>query len=243
MSEKSNSSHGPSSYNTASHDLSRYVSKIKTAVEQNRPRINLDGSDVDVNPTGLIEMQLASYADFLQREITPDDRALQGLHAAFQSVFPIASANEHIVLEYLGYDIGETTYDVNSCLLRGKTYSAPLQVKLRLVVYDKEQLPEKKVVKNIKEQTVYMGELPVMTPSGSFIINGSERVVVSQLHRSPGVFFEHDKGKSHSSKKLLYSGRIIPYRGAWFDIEFDVKNFLTFSMIMTRSSWHIPRPV
>ncbi len=226
MSEKSNSSHGPSSYNTASHDLSRYVSKIKTAVEQNRPRINLDGSDVDVNPTGLIEMQLASYADFLQREITPDDRALQGLHAAFQSVFPIASANEHIVLEYLGYDIGETTYDVNSCLLRGKTYSAPLQVKLRLVVYDKEQLPEKKVVKNIKEQTVYMGELPVMTPSGSFIINGSERVVVSQLHRSPGVFFEHDKGKSHSSKKLLYSGRIIPYRGAWFDIEFDVKNLL-----------------
>ena len=225
MSSKPNSEIANSKKND-SHNLSRYINMEKDTVEKNRPRINLDGSDVTVNPTGLIEMQLSSYADFLQRFVAADDRELRGLHAAFHSVFPIASANEHIVLEYLGYEIGETTYDVNSCLIRGKTYSAPLQVKLRLVVYDKEQLPEKKVVKNIKEQTVYMGEMPVMTSSGSFIINGSERVVVSQLHRSPGVFFEHDRGKSHSSKKLLYSGRIIPYRGAWFDIEFDVKNLL-----------------
>ena len=115
----------------------------KTTVEKNRPRINLDGKDVTVNPRGLIEMQLSSYADFLQRDVPAEKRDLYGLHSAFHAVFPISSTSEHIVLEYLGYEIGETTYDVNSCLLRGKTYSAPLQVKLRLVVYDKEQLPER----------------------------------------------------------------------------------------------------
>ena len=212
---------------TGQNNLEYFVKSKQSIVEQNRPRIYLDGkSDEIINPEGLIETQLSSYDDFLQRYIDCDDRSLSGLHAAFHSVFPIVSSNSHISLEYMGYEIGETTFDVNSCLIRGKTYSAPLQVKLRLVVYDKEQLPQNKVVKNIKEQTVYMGELPLMTPSGSFVINGSERVVVSQLHRSPGVFFEHDKGKTHSSKKILFSGRIIPYRGAWFDIEFDVKNLL-----------------
>ena len=134
--------------NNRQKNLVDYINPT-TSIEKKRPRVNLNGEDLAVNPDGLIEMQLSSYAEFLQRELPMGDRKLSGLHAAFHSVFPIASASEHIALEYLGYEIGETTYDVNSCLLRGKTYSAPLQVKLRLVVYDKEQLPDNKVVKNI----------------------------------------------------------------------------------------------
>ncbi|MEC8063268.1 MAG: DNA-directed RNA polymerase subunit beta, partial [Pseudomonadota bacterium] len=196
-----------------------------SAAEIKRPRIKLGEHQDLIIPSDLIQMQLKSYAEFLQQDIPLGDRTLNGLHGAFSSIFPIKSSSGNIVLEYHGYQIGEPVFDVQDCLLRGLTYSASLQVKLRLVVYDKDAA-EASVVKDIKEQTVYMGEIPLMTQSGDFTINGSKRVVVSQLHRSPGVFFEHDKGKTHSSGKLLYSSRIIPYRGAWLDAEFDVKNLL-----------------
>ena len=200
---------------------------LMSAAETKRPRIKLGKHNDDlIIPSDLIQMQLSSYAEFLQVDIPHGDRSLHGLHGAFSSIFPIKSASGHIVLEYHGYQIGDPVFDVQDCLLRGLTYSASLQVKLRLVVYDKESSEDSSVVKDIKEQTVYMGEIPLMTQAGDFTINGSKRVVVSQLHRSPGVFFEHDKGKTHSSGKLLYSSRIIPYRGAWLDAEFDVKNLL-----------------
>ena len=197
-----------------------------SAAESKRPRIKLGGHHDVIIPSDLIQMQLRSYAEFLQAEIPHGDRSLVGLHGAFSSIFPVKSASGNIVLEYHGYQVGEPAFDVEDCLVRGLTYSASLQVKLRLVVYDKETDADSAVVKDIKEQTVYMGEIPLMTSAGDFTINGSKRVVVSQLHRSPGVFFEHDNGKSHSSGKLLYSSRIIPYRGAWLDAEFDVKNLL-----------------
>ena len=194
--------------------------------EMKRPRINLGEYKDTIVPSDLIDTQLKSYDDFLQQSTAHADRELKGLHEAFSSVFPMKSATGTIQLEYHGYEIGEPQFEIRECLVRGLSYTASLKVKLRLVVYDKEQYPDNKVTLDIKEQVVYMGEIPLMAPSGSFIINGSERVVVSQLHRSPGVFFEHDKGKTHSSGKLLYSSRIIPYRGAWLDAEFDVKNLL-----------------
>ena len=200
--------------------------QVMSAAESKRPRIKLGEHQDVIIPSDLIQMQLRSFAEFLQQDIPHGDRSLVGLHGAFSSIFPIKSAAGNIVLEYHGYQIGEPSFDVEDCLVRGLTYSASLQVKLRLVVYDKENDSDSAVVKDIKEQTVYMGEIPLMTPAGDFTINGSKRVVVSQLHRSPGVFFEHDNGKSHSSGKLLYSSRIIPYRGAWLDAEFDVKNLL-----------------
>ncbi|RMD79201.1 MAG: DNA-directed RNA polymerase subunit beta [Gammaproteobacteria bacterium] len=167
----------------------------------------------------LLSIQVDSYRSFLQADVPPEQRAEQGLHAAFKSVFPIASYSGNAVLEYVSYRLGEPAFDVRECQLRGMTYAAPLRVKVRLVVYDKDAGPG--AVKDIKEQEVYMGEIPLMTENGTFIINGTERVVVSQLHRSPGVFFEHDKGKTHSSGKLLFSARVIPYRGSWLDFEFD----------------------
>ncbi len=172
----------------------------------------------------LLATQLDSYRAFLQAEAAPDQRADQGLEAAFRSVFPIESYSGNAALEYVSYEFGEPVFDVKECQLRGVTYSAPLKVRVRLVIYDKEAstLPGgKKPVKERKEQEVYMGEIPLMTANGTFVINGTERVVVSQLHRSPGVFYDHDKGKTHSSGKVLYSARIIPYRGSWLDFEFD----------------------
>lgn len=172
----------------------------------------------------LLSIQLDSYRAFLQREIDLDNRAGHGLHGAFRSVFPIVSYTGYAALEYVSYRLGNPVFDVKECKLRGLTYAAPLRVKLRLVIYDKEAGPDTKTIKDVKEQEVYMGELPLMTDTGTFVINGTERVIVSQLHRSPGVFFDHDKGKTHSSGKLLYSARVIPYRGSWLDFEFDAKD-------------------
>lgn len=174
----------------------------------------------------LLSIQIDSYRNFLQADKSPQERLDIGLHAVFKSVFPIASHNGYAVLEYVNYRLGEPAFDVKECILRGATYAAPLRVKLRLVLYDKDSPPSAKVVKDIKEQEVYMGELPLMTENGTFIINGTERVVVSQLHRSPGVFFDHDRGKTHSSGKLLFNARIIPYRGSWLDFEFDHKDIV-----------------
>ncbi len=169
----------------------------------------------------LLETQLESYRTFLQADTPPDQRADQGLEAAFRSVFPIVSYSGNAALEYVSYELGTPTFDVKECQMRGVTYSAPIRVKVRLVIYDKDSPAGAKAVKDVREQEVYMGEIPLMTSNGTFVINGTERVVVSQLHRSPGVFFDHDKGKTHSSGKVLYSARVIPYRGSWLDFEFD----------------------
>ncbi|ATJ84433.1 DNA-directed RNA polymerase subunit beta [Halomonas beimenensis] len=170
----------------------------------------------------LLAIQLDSYYDFLQQDRSPEERLDVGLHAAFRSVFPIESFSGNAALEYVSYRFGTPAFDVKECQLRGVTYSAPLRVKVRLIIYDKDS--SNKAIKDIKEQEVYMGEIPLMTENGTFVVNGTERVIVSQLHRSPGVFFDHDKGKSHSSGKLLYSARVIPYRGSWLDFEFDPKD-------------------
>ena len=175
----------------------------------------------------LLATQLDSYTQFLQMETPFDRRADIGLQAAFQSIFPIVSHNGYARLEFTHYVLGEPLFDIPECQLRGITYAAPLRARIRLVILDKES-SKPNVVKEVRENEVYMGEIPLMTPSGSFIINGTERVIVSQLHRSPGVFFEHDRGKSHSSGKLLFSARIIPYRGSWLDFEFDPKDLLYF---------------
>ena len=172
----------------------------------------------------LLSTQIDSFRQFTQADVSPQDRLDQGLHAAFKSVFPIVSYSGKAILEYVSYDLGKPAFDVKECQLRGITYSVSLRVKVRLILFDKESTTQ--TIKDIKEQEVYMGEIPVMTESGTFIINGTERVVVSQLHRSPGVFFDNDKGKTHSSGKLLYSARIIPYRGSWLDFEFDPKDMV-----------------
>src|SRR3979411_1293324 len=172
----------------------------------------------------LLAIQLDSYRSFLQAEKPEEARGDVGLHAAFKSVFPISSYSGNASLEYVSYRLGEPVFDVKECQLRGLTYAAPLRVKVRLIVLDKEAAGAKKPVKDVREQEVYLGELPLMTDNGTFIINGTERVIVSQLHRSPGVFFDHDRGKTHSSGKLLFSARIIPYRGSWLDFEFDPKD-------------------
>ena len=172
----------------------------------------------------LLAIQLDSYRSFLQADTPEDARADRGLHAAFKSVFPISSYSGNATLEYVSYRLGEPVFDVKECQLRGLTYAAPLRVKVRLIVLDKEAPGAKKPVKDVREQEVYLGELPLMTDNGTFIVNGTERVIVSQLHRSPGVFFDHDRGKTHSSGKLLFSARIIPYRGSWLDFEFDPKD-------------------
>src|SRR5690349_3827233 len=173
----------------------------------------------------LLAIQLDSYRKFLQADTAEERRDEQGLHAAFKSVFPITSYSGNAILEYVSYRLGDPVFDVKECQMRGLTYAAPLRVKVRLVVYDKEtSTPTKKTVKDIREQEVYLGEMPLMTDNGTFVVNGTERVIVSQLHRSPGVFFDHDRGKTHSSGKLLFSARIIPYRGSWLDFEFDPKD-------------------
>ena len=177
-----------------------------------------------LNVPYLLAIQLDSYRSFLQADTAEEARVERGLHAAFKSVFPISSYSGNATLEYVSYRLGEPVFDVKECQLRGLTYAAPLRVKVRLIVLDKEAPGAKKPVKDVREQEVYLGELPLMTDNGTFIVNGTERVIVSQLHRSPGVFFDHDRGKSHSSGKLLFSARIIPYRGSWLDFEFDPKD-------------------
>ncbi|MGD8705411.1 MAG: DNA-directed RNA polymerase subunit beta, partial [Syntrophobacterales bacterium] len=174
----------------------------------------------------LIEMQRQSYERFLQKGTDSDERVDKGLQGVFQGVFPIRDFSGTASLEFVRYSIGRAKYDVDECLQRGMTYEAPIKITVRLVVYDVDKDSGAKHIRDIKEQEIYFGTIPLMTDNGTFIVNGTERVVVSQLHRSPGIFFDHDKGKTHSSGKLLYSARIIPLRGSWIDLEFDPKDIL-----------------
>ncbi len=190
--------------------------------EKKRIRKNFGKQASVLDVPFLLATQINSYMDFLQEDADPDQREDRGLHAAFKSVFPIVSYSGNAALEYVSFRLGTPTFDTKECLIRGVTYAAPLRVKVRLVIYDKEA--KTPTVKDIREQEVYMGEMPLMTDTGTFIINGTERVIVSQLHRSPGVFFDHDRGKTHSSGKLLFNARVIPYRGSWLDFEFDPKD-------------------
>src|SRR3712207_5774746 len=174
----------------------------------------------------LIEVQKASYDQFLMVEEPKGGRADEGLQAVFRSVFPISDFSNTALLEFVKYTFEAPKYDVDECRQRGMTFAAPLKVTLRLIVFDVDPDTGARSVKDIKEQDVYMGDMPLMTDNGTFIVNGTERVIVSQMHRSPGVFFDHDKGKTHSSGKLLFAARIIPYRGSWLDIEFDAKDIV-----------------
>ena len=179
-----------------------------------------------VQMPNLIEVQRSSYEQFLQREVRPGERRDEGVEAVFKSVFPIKDFNERAVLEYVSYEFEDPKYDVEECVQRDMTFAAPLKVKLRLIVFETDEETGARSVKDIKEQDVYMGDIPLMTEKGTFIVNGTQRVIVSQMHRSPGVFFDHDKGKTHSSGKLLFAARVIPYRGSWLDFEFDAKDIV-----------------
>ncbi|WP_425408863.1 DNA-directed RNA polymerase subunit beta [Hyphococcus sp.] len=195
-------------------------------VEKKRIRKNF-GRIGDAAPMpNLIQVQKDSYEQFLQRFVKHEDRAIDGLEAVFRSVFPISDFTETATLEYVSYEFEDPKYDTEECQQRDMTYAAPLKVTLRLIVFEVDEETGAKSVKDIKEQEVYMGDMPLMTDNGTFIVNGTERVIVSQMHRSPGVFFDHDKGKSHSSGKLLFAARIIPYRGSWLDFEFDAKDIV-----------------
>src|SRR6202046_3701373 len=174
----------------------------------------------------LIEVQKASYDQFLIMQAPKGGRANEGLQSVFKSVFPISDFAQTAQLEFVKYEYEPPKYDVDECRQRGMTYAAPLKETLRLIVFDVDPETQAKSVKDIKEQDVYMGDMPLMTDNGTFVVNGTERVIVSQMHRSPGVFFDHDTGKSHSSGKLLFAARIIPYRGSWLDIEFDAKDIV-----------------
>ena len=199
--------------------------------EKKRIRKNFGTFAKVMDLPNLVETQTNSYSEFLQADVAPDSRNNQGLEEVFKSLFPIKSVSGNAALEYVSYELGKPAYDVQECLIQGLSYSAPLRIKVKLVIYDRET--NFKEVKDIKEGEVFMGEVPLMTPDASFVVNGTERVVVSQLHRSPGVFYDHDKGKTHSSGKVLYSARVIPYRGSWLDFEFDPKDIL-FSRIDRR---------
>src|SRR5271156_2200613 len=174
----------------------------------------------------LIDVQRASYDSFLQMHVKADARTHSGIQEVFKSVFPIDDFAGRGRLEFVHYELEEPKYDVEECIQRGMTYAAPLKVILRLIVWDLDEDTGAKSIRDIKEQPVYMGDMPLMTDNGTFVVNGTERVIVSQMHRSPGVFFDHDKGKTHSSGKLLFAARIIPYRGSWLDIEFDAKDIV-----------------
>ena len=193
---------------------------VYSYTEKKRIRKDFGKRDQVLDTPYLLSIQLDSFKQFIEA----DPRGEHGLEAAFRSVFPIASYSGNAELQYVSFRLGEPVFDVQECQIRGVTYSAPLRVKLRMVLYDREAAPG--TVKDIKEQEVYMGEIPLMTVNGTFVINGTERVIVSQLHRSPGVFFDHDRGKTHSSGKVLYNARVIPYRGSWLDFEFDAKDNL-----------------
>ncbi|MEO6608268.1 MAG: DNA-directed RNA polymerase subunit beta, partial [Aestuariivirga sp.] len=174
----------------------------------------------------LIEVQRESYDQFLQVKEPAGGRATEGLQSVFKSVFPISDFSGQAVLEFVRYEFEAPKFDVDECQQRGMTFAAPLKVTLRLIVFEIDPDTQAKSVKDIKEQDVYMGDIPLMTKNGTFVVNGTERVIVSQMHRSPGVFFDHDKGKSHSSGKILFAARVIPYRGSWLDFEFDAKDLI-----------------
>ena len=194
--------------------------------EKKRIRKNFGKQSSILDVPYLLSIQIDSYRKFVSMVASAEERKASGLNAAFQSVFPIVSYSGNAALEYVSYELGKPIFDVKECQLRGLTYAAPLRVQVRLVIYDKDAPGKKQVVKEIREQEVYLGEMPLMTDHGTFVVNGTERVIVSQLHRSPGVFFDHDRGKTHSSGKLLFSARVIPYRGSWLDFEFDPKDGL-----------------
>ncbi|RLB08899.1 MAG: DNA-directed RNA polymerase subunit beta, partial [Deltaproteobacteria bacterium] len=193
---------------------------------QSKMRIRKDFSKVPeiLDVPYLIQVQKESYEKFLQKDVKPEERKDYGLQGVFKSVFPIKNFNETASLEFVSYSLGSPKYEVEECKLKELTYAAPLKVLIRLVVWDVNQEMGTRNIRDIKEQEVYFGEIPLMTEKGTFIINGTERVVVSQLHRSPGIFFDQEKGKSHLSGKLFYSARIIPNRGSWLDLEFDSKD-------------------
>jgi DNA-directed RNA polymerase subunit beta len=174
----------------------------------------------------LVEIQKNSYDEFLLENFNPSERPDKGLQKVFKSVFPLEDFSGSARIEYIEYTFQKPKFDVDECRQRDKTYAAPLHVKLRLIVFDIDEETETRTVKDIKEQEIYLCDLALMTDKGTFITNGTERVVVSQMHRSPGVFFDHDNGKTHSSGKLLFGARVIPYRGSWLDIEFDHKDIL-----------------
>jgi len=179
-----------------------------------------------VRMPNLIEVQKSSYNQFLQMDVPHEDRGDNGLNGVFRSVFPVRDFSERAVLEYVSFTFDPPKFDEEECQQRDITFAAPLKVKMRLIVFEIDDETGARSVKDIKEQEVYMGDMPLMTDKGTFIVNGTERVIVSQMHRSPGVFFDHDNGKSHSSGKILHSARIIPYRGSWLDFEFDAKDIL-----------------
>src|SRR5256884_5910890 len=182
------------------------------------------GKIIDI--PNLIDIQKQSYEKFLQKDVALDKREDVGLQGVFKSVFPIKDFSETSSLEFVSYTLAKPKYDVDECRQRGMTYAAPIKVVIRLLVWDTNEETGAQSIRDVKEQEVYFGEIPLMTDNGTFIINGTERVVVSQLHRSPGAFYDHDKGQTHSSGKLLYSARVIPYRGSWLDFEFDHKDIL-----------------
>ncbi len=197
--------------------------------EKKRIRKSFGKRESVLNVPYLLTMQKDSYIAFLQKDVPPQKRKPEGLQAAFLSAFPIVSHNGFVEMKFIEFNMAKPAFDTRECQQRGLTYASAVRAKLQMIIYDREtSTSQSKVVKEIKEQEVYMGEVPLMTDYGSFIVNGTERVIVSQLHRSPGVFFEHDKGKTHSSGKLLFSARIIPYRGSWLDFEFDPKDILYF---------------
>ncbi|MEM8920534.1 MAG: DNA-directed RNA polymerase subunit beta, partial [Pseudomonadota bacterium] len=179
-----------------------------------------------VQMPNLIEVQRSSYEQFLQMHATSEEKRREGLGAVFKSVFPINDFSERATLEYVSFEFEPPKFDTEECMQRDLNYAAPLKVKLRLIVFETDEETGAKSIKDIKEQDVYLGDIPLMTDKGTFIVNGTERVIVSQMHRSPGVFFDHDKGKTHASGKLLFAARIIPYRGSWLDFEFDAKDIL-----------------
>ena len=193
--------------------------------ERKRIRKSFGTRDSVLEVPYLLQMQKDAYTAFLQADTAPQKRTIEGLQAAFDAAFPIVSHNGFVEMKFIEYNLAKPAFDVRECQTRGLTFASAVRAKVQLIIYDRESsTSQSKVVKEVKEQEVYMGEVPLMTDKGSFIINGTERVIVSQLHRSPGVFFEHDKGKTHSSGKLLFSARIIPYRGSWLDFEFDPKD-------------------
>src|SRR5258706_4744675 len=197
--------------------------------ERKRIRKSFGKRDSVLEVPYLLQMQRDAYTAFLQADRHPQKRTIEGLQAAFDAAFPIVSHNGFVEMKFLEYNLAKPAFDVRECQTRGLTYASAVRAKVQLIIYDRESsTPQSKVVKEVKEQEVYMGEVPLMTDKGSFIINGTERVIVSQLHRSPGVFFEHDKGKTHSSGKLLFSARIIPYRGSWLDFEYEPQDYLYF---------------
>src|SRR5262245_59256652 len=211
---------------------------MTSAIQTNfRVRQSFGKIDRIIDIPNLIDIQMKSYEKFLQANVPPSERQDYGLQGVFRSVFPIRDFNGTSELVFVGYTLERPKYDVDECRQRGMTYAAPIKVTIQLIIYDSSSEGAEKVVRDIKEQEVYFGEIPLMTDSGTFIINGTERVVVSQLHRSPGVFFDHDRGKTHSSGKLLYQARVIPYRGSWLDFEFDPKD-LIFVRIDRRRKMH-----